>query len=112
MYKIQAWSRLVNRIGTNGPTQEVIQVTSGEKMSGADLSGDANKTIKAALTLDELRGITNADRIRAMGDEELAGFLKRVKNRTLIAYTSSNMSAIGELVSEDWLRSETKEETE
>lgn len=35
----------------------MIQVTSGEKMSGADHSGDANKTIKAALTLDELRGM-------------------------------------------------------
>lgn len=48
--------------------------------------------------------ITNADRIRAMTDEELDMFLRNVKNRARIISLGNKLELLKELVNMDWLQ--------
>ena len=47
---------------------------------------------------------TNADRIRAMNDEELAEFIKNVKVRAAFCKSIKNNDAFEELCSVEWLQ--------
>lgn len=47
---------------------------------------------------------TNADRIRAMTDEELDMFLRNVKNRARIISLGNKLELLKELVNMDWLQ--------
>ena len=48
--------------------------------------------------------ITNADRIRAMNDDELAGFIKNIKVRAVFCKAVENNDAFDELCSAEWLQ--------
>ena len=47
---------------------------------------------------------TNADRIRAMSDEELAEFIKNIKVRAAFCKAVKNNDAFEELCSAEWLQ--------
>lgn len=47
---------------------------------------------------------TNADRIRAMSDEELAKFIKTIKTRAALCKAAKNNDAFEELCSAEWLK--------
>ena len=53
---------------------------------------------------------TNADRIRAMNDEELAEFIKHIKVRAALCKAVKNNDAFEELCSAEWLQQPTEEE--
>ena len=48
--------------------------------------------------------VTNADRIRAMSDEELAEFIKNIKVRAVFCKAVKNNNAFEELCSTEWLK--------
>ena len=48
--------------------------------------------------------ITNADRIRAMTDEELVEFIKNIKVRAALCKAVKNYDAFEELCSAEWLK--------
>ena len=48
--------------------------------------------------------ITNADRIRAMSDEELAELFKNIKKRAALCKALQNKDAFQELCSAEWLK--------
>ena len=48
--------------------------------------------------------MTNADRIRAMSDEELAEFIKNIKVRAALCKSVKNNDAFEELCSAEWLK--------
>lgn len=48
--------------------------------------------------------MTNADRIRAMSDEELAEFIKNIKVRAAFCKSVKNNDAFENLCSEEWLQ--------
>ena len=48
--------------------------------------------------------ITNADRIRAMSDEELEEFIKNIKVRAAFCKAVKNNDAFEELCSAEWLK--------
>lgn len=48
--------------------------------------------------------MTNADRIRAMSDEELAEFIKNIKVRVALCKAAKNNDAFEELCSAEWLK--------
>ena len=48
--------------------------------------------------------MTNADRIRAMSDEELAAFIKNIKVRAALCKAVKNNDAFEELCSAEWLQ--------
>ena len=50
------------------------------------------------------REMTNADRIRAMSDEELAEFIKHIKVRAALCKAVKNNDAFEELCSAEWLQ--------
>lgn len=47
---------------------------------------------------------TNADRIQAMSDDELAEFIKNIKVRAALCKSVKNNDAFEELCSADWLQ--------
>ena len=47
---------------------------------------------------------TNADRIRAMSNEELAEFIKKIKVRAVFCKAIKNNDAFEELCSAEWLK--------
>ena len=53
---------------------------------------------------------TNADRIRAMSDEELAEFIKKIKVRAAFCKAVKNNDAFKELCSEEWLQQPAEED--
>ena len=53
---------------------------------------------------------TNADRIRAMSDEELAEFIKNIKVRAALCKAVKNNDAFEELCSAEWLQQPAGEE--
>lgn len=53
---------------------------------------------------------TNADRIRAMSDEELAEFIKNIKVRAALCKAVKNNDAFDELCSAEWLKQPAGEE--
>ena len=53
---------------------------------------------------------TNADRIRAMRDEELVEFIKNIKVRAALCKAVGNNDAFEELCSADWLKQPAKGE--
>ena len=53
---------------------------------------------------------TNADRIRAMTDEELAEFIKHIKVRAAFCKAVKNNDAFEELCSAEWLQQPAGEE--
>lgn len=57
---------------------------------------------------------TNADRIRAMSDEEMAEFIKNIKVRAVFCKAAKNNDAFDELCSAEWLQqpAETDDETD
>ena len=50
------------------------------------------------------RNPTNADRIRAMNDEELVEFIKNIKVRAALCKSVKNNDAFDELCSAEWLQ--------
>ena len=48
--------------------------------------------------------MTNADRIRAMSDEELVEFIKNIKVRAVLCKAVKNNNAFEELCSAEWLQ--------
>lgn len=48
--------------------------------------------------------MTNADRIRAMSDEELAEFIKKIKGRAELCKAIKNNDAFEKLCSAEWLK--------
>ena len=52
---------------------------------------------------------TNADRIRAMSDEELVEFIKNIKVRAVFCKAVKNNDAFEELCSAEWLKQPTEE---
>ena len=53
---------------------------------------------------------TNADRIRAMSDEELVEFIKNIKVRAALCKAVKNNDAFEELCSAEWLKQPAKED--
>ena len=53
---------------------------------------------------------TNADRIRAMSDEELVEFIKNIKVRAALCKAVKNNDAFEELCSAEWLQQPTEED--
>ena len=54
--------------------------------------------------------MTNADRIRAMSDEELAEFIKHIKVRAALCKAVKNNDAFEELCSAEWLQRPAEED--
>ena len=54
--------------------------------------------------------MTNADRIRAMSDEELAEFIKHIKVRAALCKAVKNNDAFEELCSAEWLKQPAEED--
>ena len=54
--------------------------------------------------------MTNADRIRAMSDEELAEFIKHIKVRAAFCKAVKNNDAFEELCSAEWLQQPAEED--
>ena len=52
---------------------------------------------------------TNADRIRAMSDEELVEFIKNIKVRAALCKAVKNNDAFEELCSAEWLQQPAEE---
>lgn len=55
-------------------------------------------------------GKTNADKIRAMSDKELAEFIKHIKVRAAFCKAVGNNDAFEELCSAEWLQQPAEEE--
>ena len=53
---------------------------------------------------------TNADRIRAMSDEELVEFIKNIKVRAALCKAVKNNDAFEELCSAEWLKQPAEED--
>ena len=53
--------------------------------------------------------ITNGDRIRSMGDEELAEFIKNIKARAVLCKAVKNNDAFEELCSSEWIKQPAEE---
>ena len=56
------------------------------------------------------REMTNADRIRAMSDEELVEFIKNIKVRAALCKAVKNNDAFEELCSAEWLQRPAEED--
>ena len=54
--------------------------------------------------------MTNADRIRAMSDEELVEFIKNIKVRAALCKAVKNNDAFEELCSAEWLQKPAEED--
>ena len=54
--------------------------------------------------------MTNADRIRAMSDEELVEFIKHIKVRAAFCKAVKNNDAFEELCSAEWLKQPAEED--
>ena len=54
--------------------------------------------------------MTNADRIRAMSDEELVEFIKNIKVRAALCKAVGNNDAFEELCSAEWLQRPAEED--
>ena len=54
--------------------------------------------------------MTNADRIRAMSDEELVEFIKNIKVRAALCKAVKNNDAFEELCSAEWLQMPAEED--
>ena len=54
--------------------------------------------------------MTNADRIRAMSDKELAEFIKHIKVRAALCKAVKNNDAFEELCSAEWLQQPAEED--
>ena len=52
----------------------------------------------------DVKPMTNADRIRAMSDEELVEFIKNIKVRAALCKAVKNNDAFEELCSAEWLK--------
>lgn len=57
----------------------------------------------------EKKLMTNADRIRAMSDEELVEFIKNIKVRAALCKAVKNNDAFEELCSAEWLQQPTED---
>lgn len=57
----------------------------------------------------EKKIMTNADRIRAMSDEELVEFIKNIKVRAALCKAVKNNDAFEELCSAEWLQQPTED---
>ena len=58
----------------------------------------------------EKKIMTNADRIRAMSDEELVEFIKNIKVRAALCKAVKNNDAFEELCSAEWLKQPAEED--
>ena len=62
------------------------------------------------VTEENVGKMTNADRIRAMSDEELAEFIKHIKVRAALCKAVKNNDAFEELCSAEWLQQPAEED--
>ena len=78
---------------------------------GKTLCGEPEDT--ALVCVDRVIGkpMTNADRIRAMSDEELVEFIKNIKVRAALCKAVKNNDAFEELCSAEWLQRPVEEGT-
>ena len=58
----------------------------------------------------DVRKMTNAQKIRAMSDEELAEFIKNIKVRAALCKAVKNNDAFEELCSAEWLQQPAEED--
>ena len=75
-----------------------------EGLHSAYDSGYRAAALRAQHERENLKPMTNADRIRAMSDEELAEFIKNIKVRAAFCKSAKNNDAFEELCSAEWLR--------
>ena len=77
---------------------------------GKTLCGEPEDT--ALVCVDRVIGkpMTNADRIRAMSDEELVEFIKNIKVRAALCKAVKNNDAFEELCSAEWLQRPAEED--
>ena len=71
---------------------------------GKTLCGEPEDTALVCVDRDIGKPMTNADRIRAMSDEELAEFIKHIKVRAALCKAVKNNDAFEELCSAEWLQ--------
>ena len=62
------------------------------------------------VTEENVGKMTNADRIRAMSDEELVEFIKNIKVRAALCKAVKNNDAFEELCSAEWLKQPAEED--
>ena len=62
------------------------------------------------VTEENVGKMTNADRIRAMSDEELVEFIKNIKVRAALCKAVKNNDAFEELCSAEWLQQPAEED--
>ena len=62
------------------------------------------------VTEENVGKMTNADRIRAMSDEELVEFIKNIKVRAALCKTVKDNDAFEKLCSAEWLQMPAEEE--
>lgn len=67
-------------------------------------NGYRDAAIRARQERKNPEQITNADRIRAMSDEEMAEFIKNIKVRAALCKAVKNNNAFEGLCSADWLQ--------
>ena len=77
---------------------------------GKTLCGEPEDT--ALVCVDRVIGkpMTNAQKIRAMSDEELAEFIKNIKVRAAFCKAVKDNDAFEELCSAEWLKQPTEED--
>ena len=75
-----------------------------EGLHSAYDSGYRAAAIHAQQERENPEQITNADRIRAMSDEEMAEFIKNIKVRAALCKAVKNNNAFEELCSAEWLQ--------
>lgn len=99
--------------------EEAIKVLIDELNYDVEYEGDSlkGKALKMAISALRKRDVTdknigkmtNADRIRAMSDEELVEFIKNIKVRAALCKAVKNNDAFEELCSAEWLQQPVEE---
>ena len=89
----------------------------GFGFTSTPVSTDYEITVCRAKTCELCHGagviegpMTNADRIRAMNDEELVEFIKNIKVRAALCKAVKNNDAFEELCSAEWLQMPAEED--
>ena len=99
--------------------EEAIKVLRTESV---EIGGNAVSVTRWLMALDavvkaledvtdkDVGKMTNADRIRAMSDEELAEFIQNIKVRAVLCKAVKNNDAFEELCSAEWLQMPAEED--
>ena len=91
----------IEAIKCNWPDSRYTILREALDMAVKALEGVADKNVGK---------MTNADRIRAMSDEELVEFIKNIKVRAALCKAVKNNDAFEELCSAEWLKQPAEED--